>query len=60
MTDKRLKRVKLAAKELGTSRSFLYRLVRDGKLTGHRMKSALFISIAEFEQLTEKNNLKSI
>ena len=53
MSDKRLRTIKKAAEEIGTSQTFLKDLLRKGKLQRHKVPGGrrTFVSLAEFELL---------
>lgn len=53
MAEKRLVTYKKAQQETGSSTSFLKQLVREGKLTKHRINSAVFIDLNQFQSLAQ-------
>jgi hypothetical protein len=53
MTDKKLVTIKKAHTETGASISFIKQLLREKKLTRHKIHSATYISLVEFERLAQ-------
>lgn len=53
MDEKRLVTIKKAHQETGASTSFFKQLVREQKLTGYYINSALYISLVEFEAVAK-------
>lgn len=49
--DKRLRTVKKAAQEIGSSPSFFRQLMYEGKLTPYKINRAVFVSLTEFEEI---------
>lgn len=50
--DKRLKTIKSAAKETGSTETFLRALIRSGELSGFKIHRRTYISMIEFESIT--------
>lgn len=48
---KQLRTLKKAHEETGASIAFFERLLREGKLTRYKIKSATYISLTEFESI---------
>jgi hypothetical protein len=55
MESKNLKlaTLKKAHEETGASKSFLKQLIREKKLTGYKINSALYISLTELESIAQ-------
>lgn len=51
--SKKLRTLKKANEETGASISFFKQLLREKKLTRYKIKSATYVSLAEFEKLAE-------
>lgn len=53
MQDKKLVTIRKAHEITGASISFIKQLLREGKLTRHKINSATYVSLAEFENLAQ-------
>jgi len=53
MENKRLRTLKQASQETGSSISFFKQLVREQKLTKYSVNSAVYVSLAEFEKIAK-------
>lgn len=53
MTDKRLRTVKKICQETGSSRTFIYDLLRGGALRRYKIQDVLYVSLAEFESIAQ-------
>lgn len=51
MTDRRLRTVKKMCEETGSSRSFIYTLLKAGAIRRYKIQDVLYISLVEFEAL---------
>lgn len=52
-TKKQLVTIKKASALTGSSPSFFRQLLREGKLTTHKINSATFVSLVEFEHIAK-------
>jgi hypothetical protein len=52
--SKNLRTIKKASDETGASVSFFKQLLREGKLTRYKIKSATYVSLTEFETIATK------
>jgi len=53
MTDRRLRTMKKICQETGSSRTFIYDLLRAKALRRYKIQDVLYISLAEFEALAQ-------
>lgn len=51
MIDKRLRTVKKMCAETGSSKSFIYALLKAGAIRRYKIQDVLYVSLAEFEAL---------
>lgn len=55
---KNLRTIKKAAEITGASERFLVQLIQEGKLTRHKINTATFISMDEFESIAKAEKKK--
>lgn len=53
MNTKNLRTIKKAHQEIGASQSYIKQLLRLGKLTRYKIRSATYVSLTEFENLAK-------
>lgn len=53
MTDKRLRTLKKFCEETGSSKSFIYDLLRAGVLRRYKIQDVLYVSLTEFESVAQ-------
>jgi hypothetical protein len=55
-SQKKLRTIKKASGETGSSPSFFKQLIRENKLTKYQINSAVFIDLQEFEKIAQPVN----
>lgn len=53
MQEKKLVTIRKAHETTGASVSFIKQLLREGKLTRHKIHSATYVSLVEFERIAQ-------
>ena len=57
-SEKKLRTIKKASSETGSSQSFLKQLIREGKLRKYQINTAVFIDLTEFEKIAKPTPVK--